>query len=56
LFQKDQRSKVKEEHPGISAPSEITKLLSEAWKEASRDVRAPYEAKAKVCGDEMGAQ
>lgn len=48
LFQKDQRSKVKEDHPEVVAPSEITKLLSEAWKAAPANIKAPYEARAKV--------
>ena len=48
LFKRDQRSKVKEDHPEVVSPSEITKLLSEAWKAAPASVKAPYEARAKV--------
>ena len=43
LFSKDNRERIKAANPGANF-SEMGKLLAQAWKWASAEDRAPYEA------------
>jgi len=42
LFQKDQREKIKKDHPNIKAVTEIAKLVGKSWREMSDEDKAPY--------------
>lgn len=44
IFSSEHREKIKADNPGISIP-DISKKLSEMWKEMSTTDKAPYEAK-----------
>jgi len=46
LFQKDQREKIKKDHPTIKAVTEIAKLVGKSWREMSEEDKAPYAQQA----------
>ena len=53
LFSKAHRDEIKSGHP-TATPPEVTKLLSEAWKGATKAERDMLEAQAQVADRKRG--